>query len=584
MNLLARMKEKEDHIWALGFSVLLCVVIGIFFDYYYSLNDDVLMKDILAGVYTGTPEGRNIQMLFPISWFISLFYRVARPIPWYGLFLCLCHFGSIYLVTVRILSFSTGRLKKILLMVLEAGFVTLLLLKELVFIQYTVTCTLLAAVAAFLFYTAEPAESVRDFVKNNLVSIVLVILAFQIRSEMLLLVLPLICVTGLCKWACEKPFFTKQNAAKYLSVFGGIMVGLFLSQGIHIVAHGSEDWQRFNVYFNNRTELYDFLWEWFPSYEGNEGFYESIELSENGRMLLQKYNFGLDEEIDEEVLGKISNYADELRRASTSFRGTLKKAVLNYRYRLFNETDSPWNLIVIAMYVLVFIAALLNKRFRFIWELLCLVMVRTGLWMYILYRNRVPERITHSLYLMEFMILLAFLLVECKREDGLFSVCRVVFAGVLSVLCLINIRTSVAEVHTEYTRRESIYQEFLAIQDYTKTNEGNFYFVDVYSSISYSEKLFQDVDNTTANYDLMGGWASKSPLTKKKFRYFGISAMDEALLRQENVYVLDKSGELSWLINYYAEKGVAVNVEKTDCILFNGREIFGVYAVSETSK
>ena len=33
------------------------------FDFYYDLNDDVLIKDILSGVYTGTPEGRTMQLL-----------------------------------------------------------------------------------------------------------------------------------------------------------------------------------------------------------------------------------------------------------------------------------------------------------------------------------------------------------------------------------------------------------------------------------------------------------------------------------------------------------------------------------------
>ena len=105
MNFKTWLQKKENHILALGMSALLCVVIGIFFDYYYDLNDDVLIKDILAGVYTGTPEGRNIQMLFPLSFFISLFYRVVRGLPWYGIFLCLCHFGSIYLITERMLGY-----------------------------------------------------------------------------------------------------------------------------------------------------------------------------------------------------------------------------------------------------------------------------------------------------------------------------------------------------------------------------------------------------------------------------------------------------------------------------------------------
>ena len=59
------------------FLLLLLVFVGVRYDYYFDLNDDVLMKDILAGVYTGAPESRNIQMRWPISALISLLYRIA---------------------------------------------------------------------------------------------------------------------------------------------------------------------------------------------------------------------------------------------------------------------------------------------------------------------------------------------------------------------------------------------------------------------------------------------------------------------------------------------------------------------------
>ena len=51
------LKKKENCIIALVVSIILALIAGLCFDYYYDLNDDVLMKDILAGVYTGTPEG-----------------------------------------------------------------------------------------------------------------------------------------------------------------------------------------------------------------------------------------------------------------------------------------------------------------------------------------------------------------------------------------------------------------------------------------------------------------------------------------------------------------------------------------------
>ena len=85
-----RMKEKEDLLLSLIYIACLLVIVGLFYDYYFDLNDDVLMKDILAGVYTGSPEGHNIQMLWPVSAFISLLYRLGRGLPCYGLFLCVC--------------------------------------------------------------------------------------------------------------------------------------------------------------------------------------------------------------------------------------------------------------------------------------------------------------------------------------------------------------------------------------------------------------------------------------------------------------------------------------------------------------
>lgn len=576
-----RLKQKENCIWALGLAVVLCVGIGIFFDYYYALNDDVLMKDILAGIYTGTPEGRNIQMLFPISWLLSLFYRVARGVPWYGIFLCICHFGSIYLLTDRLLIFFRKTWMKAIAVVTEAGLIITLFLQELVFTQYTVTCTLLAATAAFLFYTTETEGTVKEFFCKNMVSIVLVTLAFQIRTEMLLLVLPLICVTGLCRWACEKPFFTKENAAKYLSVFGGILLGLALSQAIHMAAYAGAEWQEFNRYFDNRTDLYDFLWRWHPIYEENREFYDSIGMTESSQKLIENYNFGLDEEIDADLLERINANARERRKEQAPFAETLKQAYIVYKYRTFHETDFPWNLFVIVLYGMVLLTALGNRHFRFLWELFCMGFVRTGLWMFILYRGRDPERITHSLYLMEFVILGAFLLVECKKESRVFAFLKAGLMGVLALLCLYNIKGSVEKVQENYAVREETDKEWKSLQAYIKDNRESFYFVDVYSTVKYSEKLFENWDNSIANYDIMGGWASKSPLTTQKFRFFGITDMERAVLEQENVYVVDRYGDWNWLVNYYRDKGIDISLQKIDSIRNGDKEVFGVYTVQK---
>ena len=57
-------KKHENCILALGVVLLNVVIMAVCFDFYYDLNDDTLMKDIMAGIYSQTPEGRNMQTLY----------------------------------------------------------------------------------------------------------------------------------------------------------------------------------------------------------------------------------------------------------------------------------------------------------------------------------------------------------------------------------------------------------------------------------------------------------------------------------------------------------------------------------------
>ena len=149
-------------------------------------------------------------------------------------------------------------------------------------------------------------------------------------------------------------------------------------------------------------------------------------LSESEKILLDNYNFGMDDEIDEKMIGEIAEYAGQLRVERTAFSENLVKKLKSYCYRLLHGpnavgSDYPWNYLVILGYFLVFFAAFPIKtdgagRMRNVlgitWKLVFLFTVRSALWMYILWGERAPERITHSLYLMEFCILAAMLMTE----------------------------------------------------------------------------------------------------------------------------------------------------------------------------
>ena len=587
MTIKETLKRKENCIAALVFSVLLAMITGLFFDYYFALNDDMLMKDIVAGIYTGTPSGYNIQMLYPLSWTLSLLYRLVRTVPWYSLFFLFCQFGCIYLITERILTFFQKKWTKGIALLAEAALLVTLLLSELVFVQYTVTVALLAGTAAFLFYTAPAAESVKDFLKKNTVSIVLAVLAYQMRTEMLLLMLPFICVTGVCRWAKECPVFTKCNFQKYLSMIGLIFAGMALSQGVHMIAYGQGAWPEFNRFFDNRTELYDF--QTIPPYVENTAFYERIGLTESEYTLLVNYDFGMDEKIDADILGKIAEHAASLKKETEpSFSAQLKKTAWELKYRLLYETDRPYNQVVMVLYIFVLAAALYNRYFHILWELPFLGFVRSCLWLFILYRGRSPERITHSLYLMEIIVLTALLFKEAAalKTQKIRQLSTALILLAVCACCISYTGKSVRAVQEEYSRREEVNTAYESLLSYTKEHPERFYFWDVYSSVAYSEKFFSGQKNTLSNLDIMGGWANKSPLTEKKYGQFGFTSMEEAILTMDNVFVVVKEPEVAglptlsdWITAYYAEKGINIGVKKADSVYTKDREVFGIYRI-----
>lgn len=609
--------KKHENL--IGTCILLLVIImftAIRYDYYYDLNDDVLMKDILAGVYTGEPEGHNIQMLWLVSGFISLLYKAVRSLPWYGLFLCICHYGSLGLIVHRSLSFCNKLSAKVLLLFTEGVLIISLFLQHLVSAQYTITCTLLASAAAFLFFTTDSALPAKEFIRKNIGTILLVALAYLIRSEMLMLVTPLICVTGVIKWGSESKIFTKEHAIKYLSVIGGILAGIALGQVTHMIAYGSEEWSTFTEYFDNRTELYDF--QKIPEYEAHRTFYESVGMLESEKELLDNYNFGLDEEIDEKLLGKIAEYAAANRKEEKPFMQSLKQSLGNYVRRTIygasnNESDYPYNYIIIFSYLAVFITAMLieGKKpmirfFQIIWKLGFLGVVRTVLWVWLIMRERVPVRISHSMYAMELCILLAMLFVQCrellgeKAEDERETVADkademlpaggvterrkrmlpLTVGALYAFFGVAFLSYAVMTTDTDVEQKAENNIPYDQLYGYLKReeNKGNFYFIDVYSSVLYTEKMFVNVDNTFNNYDIMGGWACKSPLYRKKLAACDIQSMEEALILGENVYyVQENDADTRWLYQYYADHGRKITMERIAAPV----EGFEIYQIRE---
>ena len=590
MKLKEAVSKRQNFIISVVFLLIPMIALACRFDYYYDLNDDVLMKEILSGNYTGVPEGHNIQMLWPVSAAISLLYRIVRVVPWYGIFLCTCQFGALFLILNRSLANCISWKARLTVGLVETLLFFSMMMEHLVAVQYTITCAMLAAAAAFWFLTSKPQRKPVLFIRSNIPAILLVFLAYLIRSEMLLLVLPMICVAGVLKWSFEEKALTKENFVKYFGVIGLILLSLLVGQATNRIAYGSKEWRTFNTLFDNRTELYDF--QKVPSYQANKEFYDSIGISESEQILFDNYNFGIDEEIDETIMGQIANYAGELNQEAQPFIPKFQKYFKLYVYRLFGGpasagSDYPWNYMTILLYITVFLLALCqgwNTEDRrhygtwkhrvvtglsILWKLCFLFAVRSALWMYILMGERFPDRITHSLYFMEFVVLagILFTLIMQKHGHGRTQLLRMTMLICFGLFSILLLPEKVGEVAQDQKYRAQQNEPYLQVYEYFANHPENFYFMDVYSSVSYSEKMFANVDNGIHNYDVMGGWASKSPLYRKKLKAYQIPDMEEGLLFMDNVYfVRRKAEDMRWLFDYYESHGENIKITLIETI------------------
>lgn len=561
-------KKNRDSYFPIMITLVIGIFLGVRFDFYYDINDDVLIHDILSGNYTGTPEGHNIQILYPLSFVIALCYKLIREIPWYGLFLCGCQFGCLYLIVQRTISYGKGFLEKLLLLIASTSIFLIFQYNTLVMVQYTVVAGLLASTSIFLFVTSVEVLDTKEMLKKNRVSIILLMIAFCLREEMTLLLLPILCVAGVTKWIYERSLWSIKTLKKYCILLVLAVSGLGVCMGMHQIAYSSDEWRTFQDLFDQRTILYDYAVV--PEYDEHQDFYERIGIEEPQQRLLVNYNYAIDSTIDVYKMTKTATYASNIRKEEFPFFSRLRQSISEYKYRFLNmeqtnleRSDYPYNLMIIILYSMVVILVMITKRFRYGIVLALLIVVRSGLWIYIIYGLRTPLRITVPLYFAECCVLFGVLLELVRQEQikkyyGILIVSGILIVGIMSTMPYLH-----QELLDSIHQKEVFNQAHEDIRDYAKLYPDNVYLIDVYTYVPFSEKIFEERNNLLDNYGIIGGWAAGSPLEMKRLMALNALEIDQSLIKEEHVLLVNATKySLNWLEDYYRMRGISIMIER----------------------
>lgn len=615
-------KQRLNWILSVAGALVLWGALTLLFVFYYDLNDDVMIGDILSGIYTGKPDAHNNQMLYPISILIAGLYYITDRIPWFGLFEICCMVLAYIIIAARISSLFDiygfersgigGRytdeceaesdpihdrnkrdgipVMKVLCVLFLALLFAGLMMWELVNIQYTVVAGMLTAAAAIWLYTGDKEKG--HFVYKNIPAIILVIVAFNIRSELVLLLSPLLAAVAICKWSEEEYRWDRYVICGYLGVALGICLLMLCSLGIDRVAYRTPEWKEYRRFFDARTELYDFTG--IPDYDENEEFYIREGISREQHELLMDYNYYLDDSIDADMLERIVNGVREGRAVGRSTYGSsIREAVWEYvhnaldisiapvlskdRIMLTSDIDQsapdntadgisadcifvdesiqhkPFNVIILLLYLALITIGYLTRDDSLPVKIVSLIVLRTVPWMYIYLQGRVLGRITHPLYMLEIMLLAAMLVkyiaaltrhIEAVTDSGagqrMIARAGVAYStGIISTILIIFICLAVIPSRAGYIAysqqaREQIGKGAKELYGFTSSHPDIYYYIDTYSTVDWTEKIFDSDRYTKKNTQLLGGWIGNSPLDM----YKRSGCADESILLKDDLMAL----------------------------------------------
>lgn len=557
------------------------ILLACLFDYRYATNDDVFIKAIVSGQYSGVPNVHNIQCIILLNNFFVLLYRVCSFVPWFGIFMVGSQFCSLYGILVCLIKkMNFHRTYRYLCAAAVNVLLWSIMVSEIVILQYTYTASLLIVSATVRLYYAVEQEASKE--RNRIWYAGLLInflLAFCLRTEIFLFLLPFSVLLTVIRCSSAEAGFHSREWGKWGAFWGVLLLCVGALYMADHIGYKEEGLREYRQIFDYRTQLYDFLT--LPDYEENQEFYKAADISEGQYTLLKNYNFALDEEITSKTLKSVVDYANEKRVAQYQgleryymqmFTLPLREGLWSYTHRVLGDPvvaadDYPWNFVSAGLYVALLVSACFTRRVRNLVYAFLMFSMRSGLWMYIILRQRTPPRVTHSLFIMEIVCLLLLVFEELshlEKTEGLRK-SGWLYPGMAGLFLA---GAGAVAVHSwsgfagAYRETVAFNTEWKSLLEYCSEREENFYFMDVYSTVNYSQEIFGKELSRPENYDICGGWLAKSPLCEDKYRHFGFTSPRMALVEKDNVFfVAEQGSDLDWLVLLYEEKGIAVSLD-----------------------
>ena len=505
----------------------------------YAINDDVAMRDIASGAFSGEPDAHLIFMKYVLGVLLSGIYRIFPGYDWYGILMTGLIVLCLGIFVYRGLSDIDDWKKKGCYLIGLLVIFACVGLQHLVIFQWTMTAGITGATGVFLFYTSSEKNKWRNILEE-IVGALLLILTFCIRSDVLFMVAP---AAGLCylfKYVKmkggERRRLYIQHAWFAVLLIGGCAAVMLIEK----TAYQSEAWKEFQAFNNLRSEVYDFYG--IPDFEENQDFYESINMDECEVQALENYSLFLVDGIYEYKMKEIADYA----RSITDKAGIIKRLNVGVQ-RVYSDFKSgtyvplTWFTAIITILAVWVCWKRNSKQFYLIFA--CMG-VQFLLWCYLGLQGRIVGRVSYAMHL--YMLILAFSVLYWemvknpdqqirgwRRESG-------ILLGICSVLLCTIALLEWNELKQDALQIAKRNQENIELSRYLTDQKENVYLAHTYSISHYTDNFRFRREFEFSNIVPFGDWQTYSPIEMKKRERLGISDTRNDLYTQKDVYIVSR--------------------------------------------
>lgn len=561
-------------------SVLLAFICGLAvyqtMGFVYAIADDVIMRDIASGAFTGTPDGHLFFVQYALGRTISSLYRINGRADWYGFFMAGAVFLSLAAILYRGLAAKKSWKWKGVYCVGAVGVTLTALLSHAAQFEWTISAAALGAAALFLYVSAGRRKT---GLADGVWIWMLLILTYGIRSDVFFMVLP-----GFGLAFLWKAFQKNENGNKWKINFRELLlpVLVFFAVGLLFLvekkAYSGPEWAEFQRFQNARSEVYDYYGV--PAYEADPEFFDGLGISSEEVRALRHYALYLVDGMDAQMMEKLSV---EARRQTDGEPGTMAKikaAVKLAAEQFFSPEYRNVSLSVAVFFLLAVI--LLWKREKRLYPLLLLYLCAHGLlWLALGYAGRLPERVAFSLHLVMLGGFGGLFTTFCEKEEDRCPWLRPV-AGILCILSVLTVLLQWQSSTVSNREKLALDSSFQTFKNACKEETEKLYFIETYMAEPVGGARVVTNGNFALNRCLtFGDWYTDSPLDQERFMALGVKSVEQTLFTDENAYLVARDVEdPGFLASWLAWKKPGAELTLTENREIDGR-MYYFYQIQE---